>query len=358
LADVVSGSALVISSSGAAGRGITSRVGQLIPVGEKFDAVTSNPTVRSVDAAIQTLRSRRFDAVVAIGGGSVIDVAKVLSLSLAAPDLDLTRLVEGAGDWNAVDPLPLTAIPTTAGTGSEVTATATLWDDETRRKVSVSTPRLFARTAIIDPELTMSLPWDVTLSTGLDAYSQCFEAIVNRRATPVTTALATRGLSLVPDALRAIRDVPDAADARASMAEAALMSGVAISQTRTALAHSISYPLTAHLGVPHGLACAFALPAVLDFHTGSDDGSLATVAARLGMASADDLVAAVLGLYEELGVADALRRYIGDGSAIGQLVPDMLTPGRSDNSLRPATQADVQRLVEWSVDHLVAGAQR
>lgn len=347
LAEYARGRSLVVASAGMSGRGVTRRIAELLTREGSliYDRVEPNPTLAQVDEAILALRDEPIDTIVAVGGGSSLDVGKVLSLALPAPDFVLSDLVTGDHPWSDTAPLPLIAVPTTAGTGSEVTPTATLWDGQARRKLSATTPRLFPSVAIIDPELALSLPWEATLGPGLDAYSQCFEAICNRNATPVTTALAQRGLRLVPDALRRLRSDPTAIEARAQMAEAALLSGLAISRTRTALAHSMSYPITAHLGLAHGLACALALPAVLAFNLETDDGRLADVAAQTGVGSPDALVPRMLDLYAELGVADAIRPRVPDIGVLQAFVPEMLTAGRADNNIRPADYSDVATIL-------------
>lgn len=341
LGSLVEGRALLVTTQGATRRGLTRRVTDQIEA-HVHDRVQPNPTLADVERAIMEWRDKPIDVIVALGGGSAIDVGKVLSLALVAPNFALPRLLEADHPWNATDPLPVVAIPTTAGTGSEVTPFATLWDGEVRRKLSVTTPRLHPRHALIDPELALTLPWDVTLATGLDAYSQCFEAICNRNATPLTTTFAERGLTLVPAAMRLLRTDPTSAQARSDMAEAALMSGLAISHTRTGLAHSISYPVTAHHGVPHGLACALALPAVLAFNVETDDGRLARVAAQAGLDGSAALVPDLLDLYNYLGVADAIRPHLSEVGPLASLAPEMLTPGRADNNIR---RVDVEDLL-------------
>jgi phosphonate metabolism-associated iron-containing alcohol dehydrogenase len=338
---LVDGRVLLVTTRGATHRGLTGRVTDQLGGAHVHDHVRPNPTLAELDRAIAQWRGKPIDAIVALGGGSAIDVGKVLSLALVAPDFALPRLLEADHPWNATEPLPVVAVPTTAGTGSEVTPFATLWDGEVRKKLSVTTPRLHPSHALIDPELALTLPWDGTLATGLDAYSQCFEAICNRNATPLTTTFAERGLSLVPGALRLLRTDPTSARARSDMAEAALMSGLAISHTRTGLAHSISYPVTAHFGVPHGLACALALPAVLAFNVETDDGRLARVAGQAGLDGPAGLVPAILELYDQLGVADALRSHLSDVGSLAALAPEMLTPGRADNNIRSADMEDV-----------------
>ena len=278
----------------------------------------------------------------AVGGGSAIDTAKVLSLALGGAGADTRALVNGADARADVEPVPLVAVPTTAGTGSEVTPFATVWDDTEARKLSVAGERVFPRIALVDPTLAASLDWGDTLGPGLDAFAQCFEAIWNTNATPVTTALAERGLTLVPRALRDLHGDAGSMSARERMAEAALLSGLAISQTRTALAHSMSYPLTARLGLPHGLACALVLPAVLEYNLPGDDGRLAAVARAAGLGEAGDLLPWVTALYRELDVGESIRRYVPALGALDELAPEMLLPERADNNLR-AVGADAVR---------------
>ena len=345
LGTLVKGRALLVTTQGATRRGLTRRVTDQIADTHVYDRVQPNPTLADLDRVIAKWRGTPVDAIVALGGGSAIDVGKVLSLGLVAADFTLGRLLEADHPWNATEPLPVVAVPTTAGTGSEVTPFATLWDGVAQRKLSVTTPRLHPRHALIDPELALTLPWEVTLATGLDAYSQCFEAICNRNATPVTTIFAERGIERVPSALRVLRTDPTSAQARSDMAEAALMSGLAISHTRTGLAHSISYPVTAHFGVPHGLACALALPAVLAFNAETDDGRLARIAREAGLEEPGAIVSDLLDLYDQLGVTDAIRPYMSGVGSLASLAPEMLTPGRADNNIRPVGVEDVLAII-------------
>ena len=338
IGDLASGRTLLITTAGHTRRGLTERVRGLVHADLiVHDRVEPNPTLDQLEAAMAELHGEAVDTIIGLGGGSAMDSAKVVRLALArGPDFDLrAALVPDA----APDPLSirLLTVPTTAGTGSEVTPTATVWDSATATKHSVGGRGLFADVAIVDPELTYDLPWRETLSTGLDAFSQCHEAIWNRNAVPATTDFAERGLGLVPAALRALsRDLRDTA-ARAVMAEAALLSGLAISHTRTGLAHSMSYPITAHLGVSHGLACAAVLPAVLAFTIGPDD----------------ERVNAVRELFDDLDV----RTEIGRLEGLQSLAGEMITPGRADNSPRHVTPADVHEILA-STEAWLAGVDR
>jgi alcohol dehydrogenase len=321
-----------------------------------YDRARSNPTFNDLDEALQSLQAGGFARVVAIGGGSAIDMAKAIAIALPAGVTDAGSMVDlAAGPLAAQRPLPLTAVPTTAGTGSEVTPFATIWDGVTKRKQSIGTSLMHPTRAVVDPELALSLPWPPTLSSGLDAFSQCFEAICNRNATPLTTAFAQRGLQLIPDALQALSVDLSSVTARSAMAEAALLSGLAISVTRTGLAHSISYPLTAHFGVPHGLACATSLPFVLSFNADADDGSLGALASTLHVDGPSGVVSYVLALYAELGVREAIQSHLPASTSLASLRAEMVTPGRADNNVRDVHDEDLERILDAVQSWLATG---
>jgi alcohol dehydrogenase len=152
--------------------------------------------------------------------------------------------------------------------------------------------------------------------------------------------------------LGAANENPGDVEARAAMMQASMLAGLAISQTRTALAHSISYPLTANFNLPHGLACSFTLPALLAFNAASDDGRLADLALGVGYTDTDNLARGLSGLFEQLGVGGYLARYLPDQASIMSLANQMFAPGRAENNLREASQDQVSALVTDSLDAL------
>jgi phosphonate metabolism-associated iron-containing alcohol dehydrogenase len=160
-------------------------------------------------------------------------------------------------------PKPIIAVPTTAGTGSEVTRWGTLWDFEKKKKYSVSHSRLYPWKALLDPQLTMTLPLSETLYGGLDALSHSLEALWNKNANPVSDLYAHKAAQTVMATLPRLLANPQEAALREEMLWASLLAGLAFSNTSTALAHSISYYMTTHYSLPHGLACSFCLPFVL-----------------------------------------------------------------------------------------------
>ncbi len=200
--------------------------------------------------------------VVALGGGSVIDSAKVFAAArgdFAAMDAYLQK--RAAAD--TISPWPLIAVPTTAGTGSEVTSWGTVWDSANGVKYSLAHPGLYPEAALVDPDLMLGKPRDLTVQTGLDALSHSLESLWNRNANPVSAAHAVAAARGVLSTLPALAGDLRNPQLRERMARAATLAGFAFSNTKTAIAHSLSYPITLRHGVPHGIACSFSLPMII-----------------------------------------------------------------------------------------------
>jgi len=226
--------------------------------------ITPNPDfITLTDSCRQFAESASEDMViVALGGGSVIDAAKVLAASKNG--FNPVRLYLETGDGrDQLGEYPIIAIPTTAGTGSEVTKWATVWDTESQKKYSLSLQTLYPTHAVVDPELMLELPEDLTISTGLDALSHALESIWNRNRNPVSDNHAVFAANEIISALPELVRDPGNVELRSRVARASLFAGLAFSNTRTALAHSVSYPITLKYKIPHGLACSFSLPMVL-----------------------------------------------------------------------------------------------
>ena len=257
---------LMLTSAGFTRRGISARLQNLLsPVQlTVHDQIQPNPDLDSLDTLTRQLQPENFQGIIALGGGSVLDAAKVLTVTLTCEmqtPLDSVLRQQQAYNWQ--DQLPLIVIPTTSGTGAEVTPFATVWDMSAHKKYSLTTPRIYPTKALLDPTLTLTLPYRETLYTGLDTLSHALESLWNRHRSSLSEALAFESLLLANKALPAVLKHPDNLAMRGQMQQASLLAGLAISQTRTAIAHSISYPVTSHFGVPHGLACSFTLPGLL-----------------------------------------------------------------------------------------------
>lgn len=296
-----------------------------------------NPPLADLDAAISGLRTEKVDNVVALGGGSAMDSAKAIAFSLrqSAPDWSLKRHFYEDGLETRCEALPLWCIPTTAGTGSEATPFATIWDEQEKRKLSLDMECLYPRAAFLDPVPTCTLPWKETLWGALDTLSHGMETLWGKKATPVSLALAREALHQALRFLPLVEKTPENIEARAGMQTASLMAGMAISQNRTALAHAISYPLTLRFNVPHGLACSFTLPALTEamnthgLWRDAEDRALADrVNARIRQYN----------LPKELAS-------FADIDSVLSLTDEMFTPARAENFIVPIARADMGQLL-------------
>jgi alcohol dehydrogenase class IV len=231
--------------------------------------ITHEPLVADVDAAVNRLWESApnvGDLVIAVGGGSAIDLAKAAAaLATNRHGHSVTDFLEGVGKGLKIEapPLPVLAMPTTAGTGSEATKNAVISSTEPPFKKSLRSELMVPRIVLIDPELTVRLPPDVTAHTGMDAITQLIESYLSRRAQPIPQALALNGLQFaLPAIATAVADGSNR-EARENMAYAAFLSGMALANSGLGLAHGVAAALGIHCGVPHGLACAVMLPAAL-----------------------------------------------------------------------------------------------
>jgi len=304
------------------------------------DNVQENPGLTDLQAEIKRLAGESFDAVIAFGGGSSMDAAKALNVSLApgCRDYSLHELLAEPERHANAQPKPLYTVPTTSGTGSEVTPFATVWHHEIRKKLSLAGPGVWPTAAFVDAGLADSVPLAATISTGLDAINQAAESLWNRNANPITMDYAIRALQLGLAALPQLANGKGGTAARDQMAEASLLAGLAISHTRTALCHSISYPITAHFGVSHGLACAFTMPAVLRHNLRAEDGRFAHASLVLtGSSDLDGLVACFDQLHELMEVRERVTARIPNLDDLLSLEGEMFTPGRADNNLADVT---------------------
>lgn len=293
-----------------------------------LDGVAENPETEACDQLASVCREARADVLVALGGGSVLDAAK--AVALVAPNGG--RCADYLDPHpDLINPLPLIAIPTTAGTGSEVTPYAVLVDSHARRKKTLKHPGLFPAAALLDPALTLSLPRDVTLAAGLDALSQGMEGFVSRRATPITDLLALDVCRRVAAALPVACAEPDNLGARGELLYAAMLSGVVIAQTGTTLVHGMGYYYTLEHGIAHGAANALLLPPVFQWNAEHLPGKVAALAEALGNpcaskpeSAAKAIATALYRLYKTLEFAPAARDHGVSRNAAIQYAADII----------------------------------
>lgn len=308
--------ALLITFPEAAALGQQQKVADLLgPQLAGIDnSVRPNPDVSWLSGMYQRLWQRHADVpcLIALGGGSVIDCAKAMLAPTPSGRFD--ELLVHLREDTRFEPDPahlksLIAIPTTAGTGSEVTPWATLWDAHGGRKYSLHRPWTWPQAAIIDAGLMLSLPAPATLASGLDALSHALEAIWNVHRNPVSSTLASSAARAILATLPALIRKPHELALREQMALAALQAGLAFSNTRTALAHSLSYDITLQRGVPHGIACSFSLPHILRLAMGRDGAVDALLLQIFDTDNTEQAVARLGGFLESLGVSTDPARY-------------------------------------------------
>ena len=227
--------------------------------------VEGEPTAELARAGAAAAREHGADMIVAIGGGSVIDLGKAVAMLLAngGDPLDYLEVV-GSGQKVTRPAVPCVAVPTTAGTGAEVTANAVLAVPEHRLKASLRSPLMIPRVALVDPELTVSCPPPVTAASGLDALTQCLEPFVSVRATPLTDGLAREGLRRAATGLRAAHADGGDLAARTDMAMCALLGGMALANAKLGAVHGLAGVIGGTADVPHGMACAALLAPVIE----------------------------------------------------------------------------------------------
>jgi phosphonate metabolism-associated iron-containing alcohol dehydrogenase len=336
LGDVVRGRRVtLVTFPEAEGLGLVARVRDILgdSLADVIDRTEPNPDVASLADLYGSFWKARDggEALLAIGGGSVIDTAKALMIGTESGTF--AALVELLATGKPFAPhavRPLVAVPTTAGTGSEVTPWATIWDRAAGRKYSLHLPETWPQAAVVDPELAVSLPARPTLAAGLDALSHALESIWNVNANPVSDTHAVAAARLVLETLPALMRDPGDLELRSRMARAALQAGLAFSNTKTALAHSISYEMTLRHGLPHGIACSFTLPHVLQRAIATDPARDAVLARIFegDLRAAPGMLRAFL---EDLGVGTRFDAYGVSAAEARRMVGEALDGVRGKN---------------------------
>lgn len=231
-------------------------------------SVAGEPTVDNVQCGLKQARKFNSDVIVSFGGGSVIDAGKAIA-ALFTNEGDILDYLEiiGSGKPITNEPLPFIAIPTTAGTGAEVTRNAVLGAPKQGLKVSLRSPLMLPRVALVDPELTYNLPPALTASTGMDALTQLMEAYVSPQANMLTDMFCREGLQRASRSLRRVYDSGHDREAREDMALASLFGGLALANAKLGAVHGLASPIGGMFPAPHGAVCARLLPCVMQVNT-------------------------------------------------------------------------------------------
>ncbi len=305
-----------------------------------FDQVTPDPSFELVEKLVAFGRANEVDCVLALGGGSPIDAAKVAA-ALINSEQNLKSIV---GTNLVTSVLPLIAIPTTAGTGSEVTPVAILTDTEDQIKKGVVSEKLIPRLAILDPDLTLKLPKSQTAFTGLDALSHAVEAFNSKKATALSDFYAQTAMELIMTHLRRAYEDGHDVEARAAMQLAAYYAGIAFANAGVTAAHAFAYPLGARYHLPHGLAVILMLPAVLEYNQVGQEPrfhELAKILTGNPQATAADVVPCLVKLCRDLGIQLGLSHSGIEEAALNEMAASVLTITRIlDNNPRPIERLD------------------
>jgi len=321
-----------------------------------FDGVHANPIEEDVLASAELYQSAGCDGAVGLGGGSPLDVSKAVVV-MARHQGALTELEWQAGGMERMrGPYdPIIAIPTTAGTGSEVGRSSVITSRKLGRKIIIFSPWLMPKRAILDPELTVGLPPFLTAATGMDAFTHCLESLTCPQFHPLCDAIAIHGLELVIRYLeRATRNGKDI-EARGYMQVAAAMGAIAF-QKDLGATHSLAHPLSTEFGLNHGLANALCLPAVMRFNLEAAASHYARLAALFGAPvhqmteeeAAARSVQEVESMIERLGITRGLRHHGVPQESLGPLSLKALEDSCHRTNIRPCTQSDLLRLYEAS----------
>lgn len=310
--------------------------------------IKPNPSVDDIAQHLNTLRGDRYEAILAVGGGSCMDIAKAISaLQGLAGNRDvrydeITEAIRQKSFFADGKQADIIAVPTTAGTGSEVTRWATVWDMRSKKKLSVEHNGCYPKAAIMIPELTESMPPRVTLSTGLDALSHAMEAFWAKARTPLSQALALSSIAKVKQYLPEVMKRPHDLEVRKEMCMASLLAGLAFSITKTSACHSISYPLTMNHNIPHGFAAALTLSPVMAVNAEAVPEADEIAELFYDADGFDNWLADVTSGIQEL----RLSAFGVDEASIDGIVEGAFTLGRMDNNPVPLQKESVNKILK------------
>jgi 4-hydroxybutyrate dehydrogenase len=344
--------ALVVCDRGVVKVGIADRVRALLERGgvvtAVFDQVDPNPVEKNVIDGVAVYRAHDAACIVAVGGGSPLDAGKLIALKVthALALVEYDDAVDG-GQFIGPSVPPIVTIPTTAGTGSEVGRSGVVTLAETGRKTVIFSPHLLAKVALLDPELTRSMPPRVTAATGFDALTHCLEAFCSRGDHPMADSIALGGLELCAHHLARAVERGDDLSARGGMMKAAMMGAVAF-QKGLGACHSLAHPLSSENNLHHGLANALCLPAVVDFNQPVVAAKLERIRGILDP-HATSCSDALRALRRRLGLPEGLRAEGVSAVDVPKLADKAFQDACHRGNPRPVTRDDLATLYRASL---------
>ena len=344
--------ALVVTDAGVVKAGLVAKVTAALETAGipavVFDGVDPNPVEKNITDGVEAYRAHRADIIISVGGGSPLDTGKLIALKTTheRPLVDYDDAA-GGDQFITSNVPPTIAIPTTAGTGSEVGRSGVVTLAATGRKTVIFSPHLLAKATLLDPALSVSMPAPVTAATGFDALTHCLEAYCSLGDHPMADAIALGGLELVAKYLgRAVRKGDDL-EARGGMLKAAMMGAVAF-QKGLGACHSLAHPLSSEKGLHHGLANAICLPAVVEFNQATIPDKLERVRVILDP-RAETAADAVRTLRSELGLPGGLTMRGVSTADIPKLADKAIIDACHRSNPRPTTREDLAKLYEASL---------
>jgi alcohol dehydrogenase class IV len=306
-----------------------------------FDGVQPDPTLRNVEDGLAVFRHEGCDGIIAVGGGSPMDCAKAIAVRYTNPE----PLADFVGIEKIPRPgAPVICVPTTAGTGSEVTRVMVITDTERDVKMMLASRFLISVAAIVDPLLTLAMPPRLTAAVGVDALTHAIEAYVSRRAQPVTDMLALSAIRLIAQNLRTAYDDGTHREARSAVMLGAMKAGMAFSNASVALVHGMARPLGACFHLTHGLSIATLLPIVTEWSVSAAPERYARIAAEMGEL---DIVAALRKLNRDVGIPTLRDLDISPDrytALLDKMAADALASGSPANNPRLASASEIIEL--------------
>ncbi len=307
-----------------------------------FSDFNPNPTTAQVQACLELAKEEEPTTIISIGGGTTMDVGKVTAFLYPQVVHVKEFFKQDYADFEKG--VSFIAVPTTAGTGAEVTCWASLW--ENKMKYSISHRLMYATHAVVDPILTVTVPKNMTIATGLDAFSQAVEAIWAKSRQFISTQLGQQAIKIIFDVLPRLIDDLENIEYRSQMMKASLLAGLAFSNTRTTAMHSLSYPMTGFFDIPHGIACFLTLTELAKFNHRDFPKVIKDIYEPLGFSDMEEFIEGVEDFAEKLAVKSKLRDYGLNFDDLDQIAENGFTPGRIDNNPRELTINDVKAILE------------
>ena len=305
----------------------------------------SNPDIHDLYKLYQNKRQNKPELIIAVGGGSVLDIAKSLAAVLDKEYATVEELREAIMQKNTGRPYcPWVGIPTTAGTGSEVTCWATIWDNEKGSKLSLEDKRNYAYAAFIEPEFTKSMPMELVVSSALDAVAHATESYWAKAHNLVSGIYALKAISMIMTNLEKLMENPKK-EYYLAMAEASMLAGRAFSNTKTTACHSISYPLTLHYGIPHGVAVSMLLPALLCINESKIQQKELLLDAD-GAGTMEEAGQRIIHLLDKAGISYKLSDWKVKREELDGIAANCFTKGRMENNPVDLSKEDVIMILE------------